>query len=290
VNTYNYLDENFNEIPTYSRGGSHLNSVGQYWFSKFLEDNNFRVCIGGHKHTYTCSRPMRDNPNNRMKPFVYDPAYSVDGDNITYPSWFDPTSSIQNHLMQFGNLYDGNGNELNYVRYVTLQASGYKTTSNKELPTGNIPWLSNYYPASGDIAQRFKSETKNSGQNYPHYILWRVGEGTEVTDPTQSTTARPIILGRVYKVQPSTNRKSGWVYTYNIPYSSNVLEKIGGNGADRPNENIIIERSFAGSSTPSEPEPEEPEPEEPTENSVYSAVNAELTGNNGEQVTLLNSN
>jgi len=73
------------ENVAYSRGGSHLNSVGNYWFSKFLEDNNFRLCIGGHKHTYTCSRLMRDNPNNRMKPFVYDPNYSVVNGDPVYP-------------------------------------------------------------------------------------------------------------------------------------------------------------------------------------------------------------
>jgi len=87
------------ENVAYSRGGSHLNSVGNYWFSKFLEDNNFRLCIGGHKHTYTCSRLMRDNPNNRMKPFVYDPDYSVDGDIITYPAWYNALGDAKEHLV-----------------------------------------------------------------------------------------------------------------------------------------------------------------------------------------------
>jgi hypothetical protein len=67
--------------------------------------------------------------------------------------------------MQFGGLYDGQGNELTYVRYVTLQATGFKTTSNKELPTRNIPWLEAYYPASGDAPtkNRFSSDKKNAG-------------------------------------------------------------------------------------------------------------------------------
>lgn len=248
--TYTYLDAELRENINYSRGGSHLNSVGGYWFSKFLEDNNFRLCIGGHKHTYTCSRPMRDNPVNRMKPFVYDKDYS----NDTVPSWYNGVSGPKEHLMQWGPLYDSNNNELTYVRYVTLQATGYKTTSNKELPHADVPWLSNYYPA-GDSnitdQTRFTADSKNGGQNYPHYILWRVGEGTEVTDASKhAQTARPIILGRVYKVQPSTNRKSGWVYTYNIPYSSSVLEKISGNGSGasglgKVDDNIIVELSYA---------------------------------------------
>ena len=281
---YNYLDDNLQENPSYSRGGSHLNSVGNYWFSKFLEDNNFRLCIGGHKHTYTCSRLMRDNPDNRMKPFVYDPDYNAT--ESTYPSWYKSELAAHQHLMQFGNLYDGQGNELTYVRYVTLQATGFKTTSNKELPTANIPWLEAYYPATGEdpSKDRFATEKKNAGQNYPHYILWNIGKGTEVKDPNGSTTERDRILGRVFKTQPSTNRKSGWTYSYNIPYPANTLEKIPGNGQNDPSNNIIVELSYAN--LPSEEPVEEPS----TENSVYSIVNAELTGNNGEQVTLLNNN
>ena len=243
---YNYLDANLNENVSYSRGGSHLNSVGNYWFSKFLEDNNFRLCIGGHKHTYTCSRLMRDNPDNRMKPFVYDPDYQNVNGEITYPSWYKSELTNHQHLVQFGGLYDQQGHELTYVKYVTLQATGFKTTSNKELPTANIPWLEAYYPATGTdpSKDRFASEKKNGGQNYPHYILWKVGKGTEVTDPAGSKPERDRILGRVYKVQPSTNRKSGWTYTYNIPYTPEQLEKIPGNGQDDPSNNIIVELSY----------------------------------------------
>lgn len=243
---YNYLNANMEENVNYSRGGSHLNSVGNYWFSKFLEDNNFRLCIGGHKHTYTCSRLMRDNPENRMKPFVYDPDYQIVNGEATYPAWYRPELINHQHLVQFGNLHDQQGYELTYVRYVTLQATGFKTTSNKELPTANIPWLEAYYPATdpSNGNDRFATEKKNGGQNYPHYILWKIGRGTEVKDPNSSTTERDRILGRVYKTQPSTNRKSGWTYTYNIPYTAAQLEKIPGNGQDNPSNNIIVELSY----------------------------------------------
>lgn len=244
---YNYLDADYNENVSYSRGGSHLNSVGNYWFSKFLEDNNFRLCIGGHKHTYTCSRLMRDNPNNRMKPFVYDPDYNAATN--TYPEWYTSIGEARDHLMQFGGLYDGNGNELTYVKYVTLQATGYKTTSNKELPTASIPWLEAYYPATGKAASidRFATEKKNGGQNYPHYILWNIGKGTEVTNPSGSKPTRDRILGRVYKVKPinlSIDKSSGWVYGYNNPYTYQDLEKIPGNGQNNPSNNIIVELSY----------------------------------------------
>jgi len=63
---------------------------------------------------------MRDNPNNRMKPFVYDPDYTTEGGETVYPSWYTSIAGPKEHLMQFGSLYDGNNNELTYVRYVTL--------------------------------------------------------------------------------------------------------------------------------------------------------------------------
>lgn len=244
---YNYLDADYNENVSYSRGGSHLNSVGNYWFSKFLEDNNFRLCIGGHKHTYTCSRLMRDNPDNRMKPFVYDPDYNA-SEGI-YPQWYNDTTGPKEHLVQFGSLYDGDNNELTYVRYVTLQATGYKTTSNKELPTAGIPWLEAYYPASGTAAttDRFATEKKNGGQNYPHYILWNIGKGTEVMDPTGSKVERDRILGKVYKIKPinlSMKDSVGWVYSYNNPRTAQDLEKVPGNGQNNPSNNIIVELSY----------------------------------------------
>ena len=46
------------------------------------------------------------------------------------------------------------------------QATSYKHTSNKELPSDNIPWLRYYYPASGKNAA--------SGQKYPFYTVWSI--------------------------------------------------------------------------------------------------------------------
>jgi hypothetical protein len=48
--------------------GSHLNQItadetgkGTYWFSRLLEDKGVKLCIGGHKHTYACTYPLREN-------------------------------------------------------------------------------------------------------------------------------------------------------------------------------------------------------------------------------------
>lgn len=46
--------------------GSHLNRLNRfdkksnYWFSRLLEYFGIKLCIGGHKHTYACTNPLRE--------------------------------------------------------------------------------------------------------------------------------------------------------------------------------------------------------------------------------------
>ena len=64
------------------------------------------------------------------------------------------------------------------------QATGYKHTSNKELPSPHIPWLKYYYPADNGKV--------NNGQKFPFYTVW------SITDEK--------IEGRVRKVVGAFNR------------------------------------------------------------------------------------
>lgn len=48
--------------------GSHMNQIsknekgtGIYWFSRLLESSGVKLCIGGHKHTYAITYPLREN-------------------------------------------------------------------------------------------------------------------------------------------------------------------------------------------------------------------------------------
>ena len=70
--------------------GSHLNQINTddkiatHWFSRLLEDAGVKLCIGGHKHTYAQTWPVRENYYYKVR--------SVDGDNVTYSeNW---TSSL----------------------------------------------------------------------------------------------------------------------------------------------------------------------------------------------------
>jgi hypothetical protein len=62
------------EYENVERSGSRLNfntsKANAYWFSKFLQTHNYRICLGGHKHTYACSYPLLENPDSSMKPII----------------------------------------------------------------------------------------------------------------------------------------------------------------------------------------------------------------------------
>ena len=226
------------------RGGSCLNTVGNYWFSQFLQNNGFKLCMCGHKHTYSNSRYVREDPVKSMEPIVYDPEYIPDsGSGVTYPAWFQNWKPREKNIIQFSN-----DNTLNFVRYVMCQATGYKLSSNKELPGQNIPWLLSYYPITTQnedlVNNKVINPKPNTAQSFPHYIVWSVGNGTELEAPNGVTTERQRIKGKTYKTYKLSDSTSG-LYKYNVPVSSGELTNTLANGV-MPNtvNNVIIEKSL----------------------------------------------
>lgn len=189
--------------------GSHLNqltkvdNVALYWFSRLLEHFGVRICLGGHKHTYTCTYPVREfylyenGTKNSLKngPITMNPNLSDEYANGEHRVTWNYTKAVDDSLLQtediatFANLSNGKyncfipdevqfhtsrlplvkfsgevkkaslgssgmafgsytKNELsslylpivgvpnltNAVIYFMCQATGYKQTSNKELP------------------------------------------------------------------------------------------------------------------------------------------------------------
>lgn len=220
--------------PDTARGGSHLNTVGNYWFSLFLQDNGFKMCLCGHKHTYANSRYIREDINKTMEPIVYDAEDA--------PSWYTALPDREKMCVQLSK-----DNTLNYVRYIMCQATGYKLASNKELPAKNIPWLLEYYPVSSQVEDNTNNTATvkvNKGQQYPNYILWNIGQGTESENPLLPvSTSRDRILGKSYKIQLLANTDL-WAYKYNTPISVNDLKKVGGNGSTNASNNIIVEKTL----------------------------------------------
>lgn len=176
--------------------GSHTNQIdasengkGMHWMSRLFEYRNITLCLGGHKHTYACTYPARENYlykvndvtkwsykdgsmdmpstlendtaewtieitiNNENKvinlskfPIVKrqdehklldtnvgtEYTYSYEGESIPIKISQAGSKAIR----RFYPFVDAKNNDANtFVIYLMCQATGYKLTSNKELPS-----------------------------------------------------------------------------------------------------------------------------------------------------------
>lgn len=245
VTQYNVNQFYWNGVETSEqRGGSRINTNNKpehtYWFSKFCQNNNIRLAIGGHKHTYAATFPLLENEANSMKPIIQvtptvlqnwfnsDPTklYEDTSDPLLagqkFPSaWMaDDTHKIQKHLCTF-ELVD----KITAPIYITNQATGYKHTSNKELPSEQIPWDQYFFPCQSTILNKDTVTDKvNSGQLYPFYTIYTVSD-TEIRCVTK----------KINNLFTSTGK-----YNVNIPSSNMPPEAIGGNGMQKNGDDIII--------------------------------------------------
>jgi hypothetical protein len=123
------------------RGGSRLNIFGEYWFSTFLQDKAFNLCMCGHKHTYANSRYIRESePDGSGRHSMVVEVYDPDGENADWYKALNDKEIDYRVLVKISN-----DSSKNWVRYVMAQATGYKLTSNKELPGNYLPFLKEYY-------------------------------------------------------------------------------------------------------------------------------------------------
>lgn len=237
---------NGQEFP-FDRGGTKMNTNNKpdhtYWFSKFCQNHDIRLAIGGHKHTYAVTFPLLESDHN-MKPIIQvtsamlenwfksDPTklYPDESDPLLagqeFPSaWInDVNYKTQKHLCSFQLV-----NKITAPVYLTNQATGYKHTSNKELPYELVPWDQYFYPCSTTIQDQGKTTDKvNSEQRYPFYTIY------DVDDNAIKCTTKKI----------ANLFNSAGKYNVNISSSSSAPEAIPGNGqqGDNGKDIIIIER------------------------------------------------
>lgn len=171
--------------------GSHMNQIsnsdtgkGTYWFSRLLEfKKNVKLVLGGHKHTYACTYPLReyflfgDNKNSKDNYSEYTMEETLENDNVT---WIhegkdltkfpltkrEDTGSASTGFYPYTPVPELTGG----VTYFMCQATGYKLTSNKELPSANqkfsmaVPQTSN---AGG-------SDKANDNQKYPMFGIFKL--------------------------------------------------------------------------------------------------------------------
>lgn len=136
--------------------GSHLNQIcpqdsakGIYWFSRLMEFRQVPLVVCGHKHTYTCTFPLREyykyGTKNSKDNGIMTMTNSLENDNITF---IDGTKDLTKFPLT-KRRFSGDGDTKSFfpytatpdlsggVTYFMCQATGYKLTSNKELPSAN---------------------------------------------------------------------------------------------------------------------------------------------------------
>lgn len=234
------------EYPAVERSGSRLNfnvsKANAYWFSKFLQSHNYRICLGGHKHTYSCSYPLLENPISSMKPIIQVNAALLQS-NFGSTELYEETVESSLKGQKFPKSWEGDSNydmvkhlctfelvdDITAPIYIMSQATGYKHTSNKELPSPNTPWLRYFFPASITISSQTDITAKvNAGQRYPFFINHVIG----ITDQEQS-----LVKSHVKKISGVFNNSGK--YNVNIEGLNPNYTIIGGNGETNNGNDVI---------------------------------------------------
>ena len=182
--------------------GSHLNQFnvsesdpadgnpkGIYWFSRLLEFKNVKLCIGGHKHTYSCTYPIREyfkfgnNKNSKDNYNEYKMNETLEEDDVI---WMDGENNLTKiPLVQrkdpgtpVGIFYPCTPvNSLEHgVTYFMCQATGFKLTSNKELPSAN----QKFSMAIPKTTNTSDSDKPNSDQKYPMFGIIELEDGYKI--------------------------------------------------------------------------------------------------------------
>ena len=172
--------------------GSHCNQIdktetgaGTYWLSRLLEYKGVKLMIGGHKHTYACTYPVREyfffgqNKNSKDNFAEYSMSNTLEHDSVRFvvdgkdytkfpltkrgdagqaPTGFFPYTSVPG-------LEGG-------VTYFMCQATGFKLTSNKELPSAN----QKFSLAIPQTTVKGGKDTADANQKYPMFGIIRLSD------------------------------------------------------------------------------------------------------------------
>jgi hypothetical protein len=173
--------------------GTYLSDKHGYWFGRMLNEYGCKLCIGGHKHTYAITYPIYET--DWCSNYEDTTQYASIGCDVTIcrkPIDVKLVTSIPiAKLFKFYNdnklyTYQQKENSTNYdfletttdnlpktpTVYLMMQATGFKLTSNKELPS-RFQFFSKVVPITSVTMEgtSVKSSTADPSQQYPMYAL-----------------------------------------------------------------------------------------------------------------------
>ena len=246
------VDRSLNGSATGALVGCHNNRLGYadtagiYWLSRLLENFHIKLMLGGHKHTYACTNPLRefylydnetknsltDGPMTMERTLENDSAvwsstlkldggtYTISGSgedlaiNTTkYPIMLSETSGVTKSGSKTYPFYGASSSEFNRgtgVVYFMCQATGFKLKSNKELPSPDQRF--SYVIPKTNISDPANNKP-NGNQQRPMFAEVKLNGNNSYS----------IYLYRIENIMDGTNLYSQWQYS-NSPASYKYLQ------------------------------------------------------------------
>lgn len=215
-------------IGSNGRGGSKLNTMQTdgktYYWSRIFKEYGIRLVMGGHKHTYSITRPVYDAPDGYITgQHTVDPNVNI-WESISNNASMKPVVQVTDasEIAVGGTTARYELVEsINAPVYVMCQATGYKLVSNQEIPCRDgVEWLRSFFPGSAKYNEDGTdtgTDDANPAQYRPTYIYYELDNEK--------------IIVHSYQVQ----------YIYSEPTSSKAGSFNINNQSSAPLDNLAIE-------------------------------------------------
>ena len=221
--------------------GSHTNQingfdkVGIHWFSRLMEYFGVKLCLGGHKHTYACTFPVceyyyyADGTKNSLTDGFMTMESTLENDlavswihegiNLTklplVDSSWSSTYNFGGDTTHFApvTLADlSNTSKYHPVVYMMCQASGYKLTSNKELPSV-YQRFSRIIPKTTE-GSGSGSDTADNNQKFPMIAIIKLNKSNDDVTHTIELARIHYIFDSGYAFNQQTFGSDSPLFSY----------------------------------------------------------------------------
>lgn len=186
-------------IGSNGRGGSKLNTMKTddmtYYWSRIFKQYGIRLVMGGHKHTYSMTRPVYDAPDGYIDGTTHQVDQSVDfwgsiSNNASMKPVIQVTDISEIAVGGTTGRYEL-VEKIDAPTYVMCQATGYKLVSNQEIPCRDgVEWLKSFFPGSAKYnpdGTDSGTDNANPQQYRPTYIYYTLNEDSIVVNSYQVT-------------------------------------------------------------------------------------------------------